>query len=160
MLARLVAEDEISDEEIAKLGKITRDRLKQLKVAPAFAARVAEHRERFRDEMLRVGFADKRLRVHALNGIATALLTGLQDGKYQAVLSVDEDGNPIMGFAAAPLREFRACLADIAAEMGDRNGGSAGQQLTVNVGVAVALDAGEREARAAAVLARLGPPGD
>lgn len=158
LLARLVAEDEQTDEQIAAQGKITRDRLKQLKRDPAFAARVREHRERFRDEMLQVGFADKRLRVRALNANAEALYKGLADGNFQAVISIDEEGNPIMGFARDVSQEFRAYLADIAKEMGDRNGSSDSRGLTVNVGVGVnvTLDAAEREARAAAVLARLG----
>ena len=146
LLARLVAEDEIPDREIAAQGKISVERLWQLKREPAFAARVREHRERFRDEMLTMGFADKRLRVRSLNANAEAILAGLSDGRFQAVVSIDENGNPIMGFAKDASAEFRAYLKDIAEEMGDRGKGD--RSGGVNVGVVVKVYTDERMANA------------
>ena len=50
--ARLVAEDELTDAEIAARVKVGRSTLDRWKRRPAFAARVAEHREAFRARIL------------------------------------------------------------------------------------------------------------
>ena len=132
--ALLVAEDELTDEEIAQRVKITKRQLENWKKRPDFAAAVRAHREAFRQRMLSEGFADKALRVQALNAIALDLMRQLRDADYKAMVGVSETGEPIEAFDRARLREFRGYLADIAAEMGDR---AASKDGGTSVGVAV-----------------------
>lgn len=65
--ALLVAKDEETDEQIAAALKITRRTLAYWKRNPAFAARVQEHRDRWRRELAAKGLVEKRNRVDALN---------------------------------------------------------------------------------------------
>lgn len=65
--ALLVAEDRLSDEQIAEKCSIGRTTLHRWKLEPAFAGRVEEHRTLWREELKRRGIADRQNRVDALN---------------------------------------------------------------------------------------------
>jgi hypothetical protein len=143
--ARLVAEDDLSNEAISARVGVTRQTLDLWKKRPEFVARVAQHREAFKDAALSEGFADKRERVRALNAVATAVLTQLAAEDYQGVIGVDREGEPIEGFDVQRLREFRGLLSDLAKEMGDRR-----QGVDLNV-------TGYRE-RAERIAAEIGKP--
>ena len=85
-------------------------------------------------------FADKRARVVALNGIATDLLAQLAKAEYQVVLRTTDEGEAVHGFDSVRVKEFRACLADIAEELGDRQSGKAGATANASVTVKVYTD--------------------
>lgn len=61
--ARLVAEDRRPDREIAAQCGVAERTLERWKKLPAFMARVAEHREAWRDEELQKGIADRVERI-------------------------------------------------------------------------------------------------
>jgi ribonuclease HII len=118
--ARLVANDDQSDQAIADTFGITKRTLYRWKARPDFAALVAEERENFRQRIFRAGFADKARRVRALDVVAGAVLNQLQRAEFQTIVKVTDDGEHIYGFDKDRLREFREYLDDIAEEMGDR----------------------------------------
>ncbi len=121
--ARLVAEDDLTDEQIAVSVGVAKMTLERWKKRLDFAARVTQHKEGFKDAALAEGFADKRLRVRALNTLASGLLTQLSDAEYHVLLRMTENGMAIYGFDGGRVREFRGCLDDLAKEMGDRRAG-------------------------------------
>ncbi|HEX6537532.1 MAG TPA: hypothetical protein VF041_23320 [Gemmatimonadaceae bacterium] len=142
MAARLVAEDELADVEIAKRARIGKSTLERWKQRPDFQAAVAAHRERFRDAMLREGFADKRLRVRALNLSATAVYRKLMESDFTAkrVIGTAESFVEFDVFDEERVRQFRGLLDDIAKELGERQTG-AGATASAAVVVKVYGDA-------------------
>lgn len=133
--AELLADDELGDRDIAKSLGIGRTQLASWKHIPEFAAEIVRLRDLFRQQAMdRAVFADKRARVVALNGIATDLMAQLSKAEYQVVLKTTDDGEAVHGFDTFRVKEFRACLADIAEEMGDRKTtASASASVTVKV---------------------------
>lgn len=77
--ALLVAEDELSDEEIAKEIGVTRQALAGWKRHPEFAAMVGDHVGQFQAVMLRLRIAKKRERVKVLDELHTKLLTVVEE---------------------------------------------------------------------------------
>jgi len=65
--ALLVAADERSDADIAAACMVHKATLERWKQLPAFGARIAEHRQRWRDELTAKGIADRQNRVAAAN---------------------------------------------------------------------------------------------
>jgi hypothetical protein len=65
--AKLLAEDEITDEEIASGIGVSRQTLYNWKANPEFAARIDQHREASRKAILTRGLAVRERRVAALN---------------------------------------------------------------------------------------------
>jgi hypothetical protein len=65
--ALLVAQDEQTDVQIAKACKISDRTLDRWKLHPEFAARVREHRDRWREEITARGIAERQNRVDAQN---------------------------------------------------------------------------------------------
>jgi hypothetical protein len=130
--ARLVAEDELTDEAIlARLRLRSRQTLHNWKRRPDFAARVAEHREAFRERALTAGFADKRARIAALNAMATDLLGDLRDKDYTTtIVKVSNSGEfvEVETLDKERIEAVRGCLDDIAREMGGRRADQAAGQ--------------------------------
>lgn len=139
--AELVADDEHSDVEIAKIVGVTRRTLARWKKTPAFSAAVQELRESFRERMLQHGFADRARRVQGLNTVATALLMQISQADYQVLLKTTDEGEPIYGFDDRRVAQFRGCLDDIAKEMQERGTASASATATAAVVVKVYTDA-------------------
>lgn len=121
--AALVAEDAVSDEQIAADLGVTRRTLTTWKQHPEFAARVDEHLAAFRRRVLRKGFALRERRIDALNGIATDLLAQLRADDYLAdEVKLANNGQEVRYpvFDKPKVGEFRAALDDIAKELGER----------------------------------------
>jgi hypothetical protein len=126
----MVAEDEKTDEAIAAEVGISRVTLHQWKKKPEFAAEVDAHVEAFKDRALSEGFADKRARLVALNGLAQDLLRDLAEpatddtprGTYRIEKKISANGEVIEYevYDKAKTDSFRGLLDDIASEMGDR----------------------------------------
>jgi hypothetical protein len=132
--AELCAADEKTDEAIAALVGVAPRTLWYWKRQPAFDAEVRRLRDLFRQQAMdRATFADKRARVVALNGVAADLLAQLARAEYQVVLRTTDDGEAVLGFDAARVRELRGCLADLAAEVGDRQNKGASATAAVVV---------------------------
>lgn len=120
--ALLVAEDEITDVEItAKVG-ISERTLNRWKRLPAVAARIAEHRQRFRDRVLEEGFADRIERVRLLNRMARDLDGQLVAGGYERLEIAVGKGEPVQYrvFDQGRVSAVRGILDDIAKELGER----------------------------------------
>jgi hypothetical protein len=88
---------------------------------------VAAEAEARRLEILRSGYAQRHERVKALNDLADLLLAELQETDKRWLPDVKSVGQgqyaervDIVRFNEAIIKEFRAALADIAAEQGDR----------------------------------------
>lgn len=153
--AQLCAADELTDEQIAVEVFVQRRTLWRWRQEPAFASRIQVLREAFRDSAMQAAiFADKRMRIVKRNDVAVDLYTQLKASDYKTVVDLTEDGEPIEAFDKERLRLFDTYLNSIAEEMGDR-GGSKQQSISVNVGVAVTLQAEERVGRLASLLARV-----
>lgn len=129
--ARMVAEDERTDQQIADeigINKVTLERWKQ---RPDFAAAVTAQREAFRDRALTEGFADKRARLKALDGLAQDIyrqvaVRGTADdptaGLYREEVKIASNGETVsyQVFDKALLDSLRGLFDDIAKEVGER----------------------------------------
>ncbi len=105
--AELVAADELTDAEIAaRVGLKDRTQVWRWRRRPDFQAHVAAVREAFRDQALRDGLADKRLRGHALDRAARRVERQLLH--QERACDVER------------LEQFRGLLRDIGEEMGER----------------------------------------
>lgn len=122
--ARLTAEDELSDEEIATQCGITRKSLWSWRQRPEFQALVSEHREAFLNRSLEEGFADKRKRLKVLNALSTGVLAELAapGGFSREEVKIAANGEHIsyQVHDKAKFDTIRGLLDDIAKEMGDR----------------------------------------
>ncbi len=121
--ARLIAEDELTDEAIAEQVGIARSTLALWKNNPDIQTAVTAHREAFKDRALSEGFADKRARIAALNGSAQDILRWLAENEYEREeVKVAANGEHVSFkiFDQARYAQFRGALDDIAKEMGDR----------------------------------------
>ncbi len=95
--ARLVAEDELTDEVIAEQSKVTRRQLTNWKQLPEFKARVAEHVAEITHQIMHSGYCrvDKRLallnrnvnRLEAIIGAKADLVNSVLDGVGEDLLS-------------------------------------------------------------------------
>lgn len=128
--ALLVAEDDLTDEQIAERVGITKRSLELWKKRPHFAARVVQHKEAFKDRALVEGFADKRARLKALNALAQDLMRDMAEpatdlkpkGTYRKEIKLAADGTAVdyEVFDKDKATTFRGYLDDIASEMGER----------------------------------------
>ena len=95
--ARLVAEDDLTDEVIAEQSKITDRQLRNWKQLPEFKARVAEHVAEITHQIMHSGYCrvDKRLallnknvnRLEAIIGAKSDLVNSVLDGVGEDLLS-------------------------------------------------------------------------
>lgn len=85
--ALLVAEDELSDEEIAKRAGVSRRTLTAWKQHAEFAAMVGDHIGRLQAGMLKLAVAKKRKRVETLDQLHRGLLDVIKErtGEYPEV---------------------------------------------------------------------------
>ena len=122
--ALMVAEDTLTDVDIAAQVGITKRSLEFWKKRPAFAARVREHREAFKDRALSEGFADKRERLRVLNMLSTGVLAELAEvgGFSREEVKIAANGEHVsyQVHDKAKFDTMRGLLDDIAKEMGDR----------------------------------------
>lgn len=128
--ALLVAEDEVSDREIAEQIGVSRFTLYAWQKKPEFMALVGEIRAEFRERVLTLGFADKTKRIKALNGLATAVLMELSreaddlqpQGMYRLEKKISANGEIVEQevFDKPKADTFRGYLDDIAKELGER----------------------------------------
>ena len=122
--ARLVAEDEQTDQAIADSLGIHRDTLEKWKRRPEFAVRVQQHKENFKNLALTEGFADKRERLRVLNMLSTGVLSELAvaGGFSREEVKIAANGEHIsyQVHDKAKFDTMRGLLDDIAKEMGDR----------------------------------------
>ena len=149
--ALLVAEDMLTDEQIAAEVGVTKRSIEFWKKRPEFAARVTQHREEFKNRALTEGFADKRARIAALNAFAQDLSRDMAQpgddlkprGTYRLEKKISANGEVIEYevFDKAKADTFRGYLDDIAAEMGERTAAQpAVFQSLVSVIVGVEVD--------------------
>jgi hypothetical protein len=75
----LLAENELSDQEIAKTLGIGRATLSRWKTDPEFAAQVGDHIGEIKARMLRRAIAKKEKRIDVLNDLHDKLLTVVQE---------------------------------------------------------------------------------
>ncbi len=128
--ARLVAEDERTDEQIATAVGVSKMTIERWKKRPAFSAEVRAQREAFRARIMAEGFADKARRIKALNLLATAVLVELSreaddrqpQGMYRLEKKISANGEIVEQevFDKPKADTFRGYLDDIAKELGDR----------------------------------------
>lgn len=124
-MARLVAEDELSNAEIGSALGITRQAVESWKRKPWFTQVVDQYREHFRQDIFRTGIAVKETRVKKLNKLAVKL-------EREIDVAAETD---------APLvREYRATLEQAAKETGGAFERSAGAEVRIDsAGVTVIL---------------------
>jgi hypothetical protein len=77
--ALLLAEDELSDAEIAERVGVARSTLSTWKANPEFAAQVGDHIGQLQAAMLRYRIAKKRQRARVLDELHTKLLTVIEE---------------------------------------------------------------------------------
>ncbi len=128
--ALLVAEDEVSDRDIAERIGVSRFTLYAWQKKPEFAQLVGDIREAFRVRIMAEGFADKAKRIKALNSLATAVLVELSraaddltpQGMYRLEKKISANGEIVEQevFDKPKADTFRGYLDDIAKELGDR----------------------------------------
>lgn len=128
--ALLVAEDEVSDRDIAERIGVSRFTLYAWQKKPGFAQLVGDIRAEFRQRVLTLGFADKTKRIKALNSLATAVLVELSraaddltpQGMYRLEKKISANGAIVEQevFDKPKADTFRGYLDDIAKELGDR----------------------------------------
>lgn len=150
--ALMVAEDERTDQAIADTIGINKVTLERWKKRPEFAAAVVEHREEFKNRALTEGFADKRARLKALDGLAQDIyrqiaVRGTPDdptaGLYREEVKIASNGETVsyQVFDKPLVDTVRGLFDDIAREVGDR---AANQptvfQTLVSVVVGVEVD--------------------
>lgn len=88
---------------------------------PDFKAALAEKRADFKASLEHVTFADKARRIYSLNDAALIALADLEDRPKLKEVRPTKDGEITNeSFNAGAMAEFRAALADIAAELGER----------------------------------------
>lgn len=119
----LVAKDGKSDEGIATEVGISKRSLEYWKKRPNFAARVAQHKEAFREAALTSGFADKRARLQLLDAMAFDVAARLQKNGYvREEVKIAANGEHISYevFDQPAMSQLRGLLDDIAKELGDR----------------------------------------
>ena len=120
----MVAEDVLSDEEIAASLGVSRMTLHNWKKKPEFAAEVHLHKESFKDRALTEGFADKRERLRVLNMLSTGVLHELAEagGFSREEVKIAANGEHVsyQVHDKAKFDTMRGLLDDIAKEMGDR----------------------------------------
>ncbi len=131
--ALLVAEDEVSDRDIAERIGVSRFTLYAWQKKPEFAQLVGDIRAEFRQRVLTLGFADKTKRVKALNALATAVLVELSkagdddepQGMYRLEKKISANGEIVEQevFDKPKADTFRGYLDDIAKELGERRAG-------------------------------------
>lgn len=128
--ARLVAEDERTDEQIATAVGVSKMTIERWKKRAPFSAEVRAQREAFRARIMAEGFADKARRIKALNILATAVLVELSraaddrqpQGMYRLEKKISANGEIVEQevFDKPKADTFRGYLDDIAKELGDR----------------------------------------
>jgi hypothetical protein len=125
--ARLVAEDSLTNEEIAAAVGVKRQTVDWWKTKPHFAARVQEHKETFKNRALSEGFADKRERLRVLNMLGVGVLGELakEGGFYREEVKIAANGEHVayQVFDKPKHDTLRGYLDDIAQEMGERKTG-------------------------------------
>ncbi len=121
--ARLVAEDGLTNQQIATDCGVKRQTLDLWKLRDDFKARVAEHIEGFKEAALTAGFADKRARVILLDAMATDVATRLRKNGYvREEVKIAANGEHISYevFDQPAMAQLRGLLDDIAKELGER----------------------------------------
>lgn len=121
--ARLVAEDSLSDVTIAEQVGVTRQTLHNWGKLPVFAARIAQHKEAFKDAALSAGFADKRARLMLLNAMASDVAAMLQAHGYvreEVKMAANGEHITYTVFDQPAIAQLRGMLDDIAKELGER----------------------------------------
>lgn len=121
--ALLIAEDELTDEEIAAKVGITKRTVERWKKRADILARVTAHKEAFKDRALTEGFADKRARIALLNSTAQDIARWLAENAYERTeVKVAANGEAIEYkiFDQPRYSQLRGALDDIAKEMGER----------------------------------------
>jgi hypothetical protein len=79
MAAILVAEDDLSDVEIAESVGVARSTLSEWKAHPEFAAQVGDHVGQLQVGMLKLSIAKKRKRLKVLNDLHEKLLAVIEE---------------------------------------------------------------------------------
>lgn len=141
--ALLLAEDELSDEQIAEQVGIARSTLALWKDRPAIVARVVAHSEAFKQVVLSAGFADKRARIKELDAMGRDLLAKLRSGDYErgdVKLSATGEQVTIRVIDNATITQVRGLFDDLAREVGDRKA----ETVTKHTGTIAVEDARER----------------
>ncbi len=121
--ARFLAEDSISDVVIAERVGVTRQTLHNWGKRPDFAARVAQHKEAFKEAALSAGFADKRARLMLLNAMASDIAAMLQahgDVREEIKMAANGEHLSYTVFDQPAVAQLRGMLDDIAKELGER----------------------------------------
>jgi hypothetical protein len=121
--ALLVWADDLTDVQIAETLKIGERTLNNWKKLPAFQARVAEHRDEFRERVLSEGYADRAQRVHLLNEMAEAAVDHLRANRYEREdVLINRKGEVVTNvvYDRERVSAVRGMLDDIAKELGER----------------------------------------
>lgn len=136
MAAQLVAEDDLSDEEIANQAGVSRRTLTTWKQHPEFAAVVGDHIGQLQAAMLKRGIAKKRKRIATLDDLHQSLLQVIAErsGQYPGIpgsetglivkqykqIGAGRDAQVIEEYAVdtATIREIRALEQQAAQELG------------------------------------------
>lgn len=142
-VALLVAEDELTDEQIAEDAGVARSTLALWKLRPAIVVRVAEHVEAFKDRALSNGFADKRARIKELDAMGADLLAKLRKGDYEREdVKLSATGQQVKVWLVdnPTIAQVRGIFDDIAKEVGDRKQ----ESVTKHTGSIAVEDARER----------------
>lgn len=121
--AKLLAEDELTDDAIAQEVGISPAGLALWKKHPDFQARMQQHVDAFRARIFRTGFARKEKRIEALDLTARDLLKQLVAEEYdREEVRIAANGEHVSFKLHDHTRyaSFRGALDDIAKELGER----------------------------------------
>jgi len=121
--ARLVAEDDLTNEQIATECGVKRQTLDLWKKRPDFISRVFDHTESFKEAALTAGFADKRARLMLLNAMASDIAAMLQAHGYvreEVKMAANGEHISYTVFDQPAVAQLRGMLDDIAKELGER----------------------------------------
>jgi transposase-like protein len=99
--AALLAQGELSVNEIARQVGVTRDLIWIWRKSPLFQARITEHLDRIRDELLSVGVAAKAARISALQDRHLRLCRIIEERADAAM--ADEEARDVPGAASGLL---------------------------------------------------------
>jgi hypothetical protein len=133
-MARLVADDVLTNVQIAERTGASRASVVRFKAHPAFQSRVIYLRERAAERaQAEEPLALKGNRIAMAGAMARTLRDQLEANGYTTVLGVSKQGNPIVGFDRARVSEIRQYLSTIADELQEPASKQAADTLAVQV---------------------------
>ena len=150
----LTASEERAVPAVAKAMGLSERTIQRVRAHPAVRARVAYLRRVVADRAAEdAPLALRANRIALLDDLARALARQLEENKYQAVIGVTKQGEPIVGFDRGRVAE----LVKTVTVLDDMTTDKQPQSATATVGVAVTMTVDQAVTKVQALLSRAAP---